>query len=175
MSWWPVRPRAWESVTPRGLWSVLEKQFSLNTVHFCIQKRNLKLYYTKRESLISTLCRNTTSSLDTNSSRVDRKARVLWSDESTVQLLFEIIEVLVLHAKDNKNHTSQSVHPCMREGTIDAEVYIGLWRDVYYHKGNIFSWKPNSDFNRPIPDLILHDIQLCGLICLQSRCASCWK
>ena len=93
-------------IISRKLWKV-----SLNTVHGCIQKCELKLYPTRRKPYISSV-QNHGPVLWTPAHLrwTERQwTRVLWSDESTFQLLLEIL--------------TEKLHLC--EGAIDAEVDVG--------------------------------------------------
>ena len=106
------------------------KSLSLNTVCRCIKKCNLKLHYAKRQAFINF---------------GQKRHRVLWAWSH-------------LRPKDSGNMFSgqttcfwencdaMGVYQCPQhgwyaytEGTIDAEAYVGIWRDICCSQDDDFS------------------------------------
>ena len=82
------------------------KSLSLNTVHRCIKKCNLKLYYAKRKAFINFAQKRRRVLWARSHLRwTERQWKcVLWSDESTFQLVFGKNGRRILRAKDEKDH-----------------------------------------------------------------------
>ena len=130
-------------------WEYFGKLFSLNTVRRCIKKCNLKLYHAKRKEFIHFLQKRRQLWSRSHLRWTKRQwKRVLWSDESTFQLVFGKNRNRILRAKDEKDaiqtvsqqkvqkpaslmvwgcisaHGMGDLHIC--EGTIDVEAYVGI-------------------------------------------------
>ena len=130
--------------------------------------------------------------------------RVLWSDESTFQLVFGKNGHRILCAKDEKDHpdcyqqkvqkpASVMVWGCISahsmgdlhicEGTIDAEAYVGIL-EMLPPRLTTFPRNSMSISAGQCQAFILHKLQQCGFVgiecvcltaCLQSRSVSYWK
>ena len=127
--------------------SALEKSLSLNTVHCCIKKCNLKLYYAE-EGIYYFLCRIAHRVLWARSHLrwIERQWKhVLWSEEFTFQLVFEKKTDFGFYMPKMKKLSRLryqqkvplwwlwgciSAHSMgdleVHEGTIDAEAYVGI-------------------------------------------------
>ena len=96
-----------------GIGSTLENHCH-STQSLLNQEMQLELYYTKRKTFI-TFCAE--SSLGAKSSEMDRKTveiSVLWSDESTFQLVFGKNRRRILRAKDEKDHPDCYQRKCAK-------------------------------------------------------------
>lgn len=142
------------------------KPLSLNTVRRCIQKCNLKLYYARRKPYINSMQKRRRVLWARAHLRWTERLwnRVLWSDESTFQLVFGKNGRRVLRAKDENDHpdcyqrkvqkpASVMVWGCISahgmgelhvcEGTIDSEAYIRiLERHMLPSRRRLFPGRP---------------------------------
>ena len=94
----------WETVMlPRWARDYFGKSLSFNTVRRCIQKCNLKLYYAKRKAFINFAQeRRRVLWARSHLRGTESPKRVLWSDESTFQLVFGKDGRRILRSKDEK-------------------------------------------------------------------------
>ena len=174
-------------------WEYFGKSLSLNTVCRCIKKCNLKLYYAKRKAFINFAPETPPSSLGPKSSEMDERQwkHVLWSDESTFQLVFGKNGRWILRAKDEKDHpdcyqwkvqkpASVMVWGCISahdmgdlhicEGTIDAEAYVGiLERYMLPSRQQLLPGTPYV-FRRTMPGLNLHELKQRGFLGIECVC-----
>ena len=119
-----------------------ENTLSLNTVHRCIKKFNLKLSYTRGKPHINSAEMN---SLDTNSSQMDRKTVDTWSVVRRVQVsaAFGRNWCWILCAKAEKDHPGcdqikvQKPASVILRGCIYVRVPLNqrcmleFWRDIF--------------------------------------------
>ena len=141
------------------------KPLSVNTVRRYIRKCNLKLYYAKQKPFINTQKRRRLLWARAHLRWTDAKWKsVLWSDESTFQIVFGKCGRRVLRTKEEKDHpdcygrkvqkpASVMVWGCVSasgmgnlhicEGTINAERYIQvLEQHMLPSKQRLFHGRP---------------------------------
>ena len=172
---------------------------SLNTVHDCIQKCNLKLYYTMRNPYINSVQKHGPVLWTWAHLRWTERqwTRVLWSDESKFQLLLGKADICF--SKDEKEHPGcyqrevwsqrlwrYGVHQCPWQGWLHmcAEMDVGvLERYMLPLRWRLFpggSWLFQQDDARPhsarLPTAWLHTQTVCAWpACLQSTSVFYWK
>ena len=142
---------AWE------YWKIIATQLSIIvTVHRCIKKCNLKLYYAKTEGIYRFLRRNATefSGPEVIWDGPKEWLSVHWSDESTFQLVLGENRRRTLCAKDEKDHPDHynetksaknslcdgmGVHQCPRHGW-SAYMWRYHWcRGLFWNFGETYA------------------------------------
>ena len=141
------------------------KSLSLNTVHRCIKKCNLKLYYAKRKVFIN-FPQNRHRVIWARSPLrwIERQWKhVLWSDES----IFQLVQLVRL-----------GVHHCPWHGWsayMRRYHWCGGWywtfgRDISCCQDDDFSQELHVYFSRTMPALIIYKLQQCDFVGIECVC-----
>ncbi|XP_072136370.1 uncharacterized protein [Mobula birostris] len=110
-------------------WEYFGKPLSLNTIRRCIQKCNLKLYYARRKPYINSMQKFRRVPWARADLRWTERLwnRMLWSDESTFQLVFGKNGRRVLHAKDENDH------PDCYQRKVQKPASVMVWGCISAH------------------------------------------
>ena len=122
------------------------KSLSLNTVHRCIKKYNLKLYYAKRKAFINFAlkCRWVFWARSHLTWTERQWKRVLWSDEPTFQLMFFERNSVSIWRQDSILHELKHEKDLTGLPAVQICLLLKMYTNEKFHCKNWYLKFPND-------------------------------